>query len=212
MPYVNLDIRSGDDHVNSLIRRVIEPYLIEVHYYLLAATRPSDGPGGHFANSSAIMLLATVAATSALPNYQRDSQARKNDKKHFVACLENYFPWEHVKIGDCEHRPEDELIKQTSEILYTNVRCPFFHSGGLVGGSDPGIPIVKIHPGHTELAKAERRIEELARCPTLKRQVFFKIAYKRHTLYVDFFYWSVRKMVDALLPILTTRNVFANIL
>ena len=73
MPYLNLDIRSGDDQVDSLIRRVIEPYLVEVQY-LLAATRPSDGPDGHFANSCAIMLLATVAVTSALPNYQRCNQ------------------------------------------------------------------------------------------------------------------------------------------
>jgi hypothetical protein len=187
MPYVDLDIRSGDEHVDSLIRRVIESYLLEVHF-LLAATRPSDGPDGHFPLSCALMLLATVAATSALPNYQRHGQIRRDDRKHFVACLDKYFPWEHVKVDDGEHRPEKERIKLTSEILYTNVRCPFFHSGGLVGGSDAGVCIAKIHPGHTELARAEERVEELARRPTLNGQVFFRIEYNRNILYVDYFY------------------------
>jgi hypothetical protein len=195
MPYVDLDIRSGDDHVDSLIRRVIEPYLIEAHF-LLAATRPSDGPDGHFPLSCALMLLATVAATSALPNYQRYGQIRKHDKRHFTECLESYFPWEHVRVDDSEHRPDNELVKHTSEVLYANIRCPLFHSGGLVGGLDPALALVKTHPGHTELGRAEQRIEQLARYVTLNGQVFFKFEYRRNILYIDTFYWCVRKMVE----------------
>ena len=101
-----------------------------------------------------------------------------------------------MKVDDGEHRPYNELVKQTSKALYTNIRCPFFDSGGLVGGSDFGIAIGKVHPGHGDLAKAEQRIEELTKQPTLNGQVVFKIDYRCYILYVDYFYWCVRKMVE----------------
>jgi hypothetical protein len=59
------------------------------------------------------------------------------------------------------------------------------------------IPVlVKVHPGHLDPLEAEKRIEDLAKAPSLGGQVVLKLEFRRCTLYVDWLYWCVRKLVE----------------
>lgn len=195
MAYVPLTLRSPDDRVNGLIQRVIEPYLTEAHY-LLAATRPGEGPSNHFPYACALMLLGTIAATSALDNFERTGKKRTGDKTEFVNCLRDHFPWNCVSIDDDKFRPQAELVQATCVTLYEVFRCPLFHSGGLVDSMATTPVIVKAHPGNKDIEVAEQRVAELARQTDLKGQCLMRMEFKRSTLYVDCLYWCVRRMVE----------------
>ena len=197
MAYVALKIDSGDPRFDALIRETIERYLIEVHY-LLAAVRLSSGPDGHYPYSCTIMMLATVAATAALRHPQRiwTGKGRNNDKVHFVECVNQCFPWDHVKVTDDQFRKDVEVRAIAATILYETFRCPLIHSAGIVGRSESRPRVVKIHPGHQDVVEAGKRVETLARASTLAGQIVLELQWQRCTLHVDSLYWCVRKLVE----------------
>jgi hypothetical protein len=195
MAYLELKLHSGDEAVDHLIRRTIEPYLVEAHY-LLCATRPSESPDGHFPIACCMMLLAVVAATSALPNYERDGKRRTSDGKHFVDCVRKYFPWESIRIKDDQYRTDSELVGAASDALYKVFRCPLFHSAGIVGSNDTACRLIKVHPGHADITMAEQRIIDLEQCTTLDGQVVIELRFHQYSLYIDYFYWYVRKLLE----------------
>ena len=195
MPYIPVDIRSGHQQVDELVRKIIEPMLNEAHW-LLAATRPSDGPDGHFPRSSAIVLLSTISAVSALSNFEKPGHKRRDDHKRFVSCVRDYFPWEHIGIKDDQYRSRQTTREAASEGLYKTFRCPLIHVGGLVHSSLPIPAINKIHPGHNDIERAELRLEELVKRKSLNGQVVIKLEATRFEVYVDYLYWCVRSLIE----------------
>jgi hypothetical protein len=131
MAYVSLDLSSADPVVAAFIRMSIEPYLREAHFLLAAAT-PEEGPANHFPIACAVILLATVGATSALDNHERTGKKRREDKWHFLNCLDKYFPWDCITIEDGEFRSNKDRRNAAAIALYEVFRCPLVHSGGLV--------------------------------------------------------------------------------
>jgi hypothetical protein len=145
------------------------------------------------------MLLATIAATSALPNYKRGARRRHGDRNYFTECVCKYFPWDDISVEDDQFRTGQELRIAAAETLYDVFRCPLFHSGGLVAGGDTFSRLILVHPGHQDLSEAENRIEELAKQNSLRGQLILKIEATHCTLYLKDFYWCVRKLVELFL-------------
>jgi hypothetical protein len=195
MAYVPLDLSSADPVVATFVKVSIEAYLKEAHF-LLAATTPEDGPANHFPLACTMILLATVGATSALDNHQRTGKKRRDDRKHFLNCLDRNFPWDCITIEDGEFRSDNDRRVAVAEALYDVFRCPLVHSGGLVDGLAQAPKVMKTHPGHADMAIAEKRIEELAQAPSLKGQRLISLEHRRCVLHVDSFYWCVRRMVE----------------
>ena len=195
MAYIPLDLSTADPVVAAFIKMSIEPYLREADF-LLAATMPEDGPKNHFPIACAMILLATVGATSALDNHERTGKKRKGDRKHFLNCLDKYFPWDCISIEDGEFRSNKDRRDAAALALYDVFRCPLVHSGGLVDGLSRAPNVMKTHPGHADIAIAEKRIEELARAPSLEGQRLISLEYSRCVLHVNPFYWCVRRMVE----------------
>ncbi len=195
MPYIPLDIHSGHNQVDELIRKIIEPLLNEAHW-LLAATRPSDGPDGHFPRASAIVLVSTISAVSALGSFKKPGQKQTSDHKRFVSCVRDYFPWEHIEIKDDQYRSLQAMREAASEGLYGTFRCPLIHAAGLVHNSLPLPAINKIHPGHNDIGRAEARLEKLVKLKSLNGEVVIKFEATRFEVYVDCLYWCVRSLTE----------------
>jgi hypothetical protein len=202
LPYAQLLIMTGDARLDWIFRDVIEGQLEEAHW-LLAAARPESCRSPSFHKGSAMLLLATIAASSALVSIAKPGHKRRTDRKDFVAWVKNYFPWDHVTVSDDQYRPKSELPAAAAEALYSMFRNPIFHTAGLV--HSPGSPLhgrtpiavlEKIHPRTLDTIENERDIEALAATESFVGGRLLSLEYGQSRLSLDALYWSLRKAIE----------------
>jgi hypothetical protein len=174
-----------------------DSHLRQAHY-LLAARYPGSSPETHFGVSATIMLLLTIASTSALRHFSlTKNRPSKHDSEIFPACVEEFFPWQHVSIKDGEHRPAAERRTAAAKELYEVFRCPLIHSGGMVARGRRIVRLNHVFPGLATFEENEARIAELSQQETLSRQTLLEIDACESTIHSRTLYWCVRKMIEA---------------
>ncbi len=186
MAYVELDFpNSLPDSVHTVIRKGVEPLLQDVHWMLATAIgEPTDtAPPRQLNLPIALMLLATVAGVSTL----HAPKPKKRTGEHFKKCLIEYFPWD-------IDPPRGVSCDEAAKILYDVFRNPLVHSLGLHKSSDQAVAIGMAFPGADD---AERRVEKLERLTEKpSSEPCLIVTPERQVLWVDTFYWGVRKLVE----------------
>src|SRR5262245_28934677 len=114
---VYIPLRLERDKLNAAIAMFTEGYLEQAHY-LLAASHPLGGLGP----SAAVMTLLAISAASRLRIFdpvKNDKRTGTSDRKEFVRCVREFFPWSDVTIEDDQHRPLDLMRDAAALELYT---------------------------------------------------------------------------------------------
>jgi hypothetical protein len=186
MAYVELNLSNTiPDSVRTIIRRGVEPLLQDVHWMLAAIiAEPTDtAPRRQLQVPVAHVLLATVAGVSAKLLHAPG----KNTGARFKECVSRFFPWD---IDPPVGTSNDEAAKT----LYEVFRNPLVHSLGLNGA---GAPVVKIGQVFRATTDAEGRVEELERLTVKPYSTpCLVVTPKERVLWLDPFYWGVRKLVE----------------
>ena len=146
---------------------------------------PTDtAPGRQLQIPIAHLLLATVAGVST-KLFQVSE--KKGTGERFKECLIRYFPWD---IDPPTGVPCDKAAK----ILYQVFRNPMVHHLGLNKASDPVVEIGQVFRGTDD---AEKRVEKLE-CLTVKpaSEPCLVVTSGKQKLWLDPFYWGVRKLVE----------------
>ena len=198
MSYVPLNLTCADKRVAGTIAMATEQHLEQAHY-LLAATYTNGAPGNTFGTSAAIMMLLSIAAASAIRHFvPKANKNTRKDSESFVACVERYFPWGHIKILDGEHRPARDLPGIAAKELYSVFRNPLVHSGGVTGkGHFHRSPaIMHLFPGLSPAENA-KIISDLCSLSSYHGQVLLEIGAERSIVHTRPLYWCTRKMIEA---------------
>ena len=192
MPYVPLFIDTGDSRVDAIFRGIIEEQLQEAHW-LLATACPDTSRNPSFHKATAMLLLGTIAASSALASFAKPGHKRKTDRADFINWAVKYFPWDQVHIKDDQFRTMRELPSIAAESMYETFRCPIFHTAGMVHVSLPIAELSKIHPRTLDMLENEKDVEELAKQQTFLGGQLLSLEYNRAVLSLDALYWCVRR-------------------
>ena len=187
MPYVQLKLRDSlPEPVRFVIREGVEPLLRDVHRMLAMPAEPNPpSHGGQMQQSIALVLLATVAGVSKTLLHVPPGEPA-SDRARFTQCLTGFFPWD-------LDPPTGASAKEASEILYRVFRNPLVHSLGMGKSGGPRIRIGRGHPGE----RGDRRVEELERTPDKPvSEPCLVVSPVGITLWLEPFYWGVRKVVE----------------
>jgi hypothetical protein len=205
MPYPPL--RLPETKASAAISIATEAHLSQAHY-LLAATYPQAGPYAHFGTSAAIMTLLGIAAASAIRYFdpKRNKKPSGIDRKAFVGCVEQYFPWDQVTIDDDQHRPTGDRPKLAAAELYDVFRNPLVHSGGVtaaphlsgaIGAWFRAPTIAHVFPGLGTTHENEMAIAKY--CETeLNDDVLLSLEATRSIVFTRPLYWCARRMIERL--------------
>jgi hypothetical protein len=183
MPYPHLDLQCADRRVAAVISMFAENPLKEAHN-LLCGFFPIANGIGHFGKAAAVMTLLSVAATSRVRYFdvkknkllEEFNGVKLGDKKVFKECVERFFPWDDVGITDSLYvamgstRPSSELREEAANVLYTEMRNPLVHSGGVVAKKFPVVKIVNPAPGLGSFEANDAHLCEWCNYSTLKKQ------------------------------------------
>ena len=198
MAYAPLILGNLDSPVAAAISMATEEHLRQAHYALTVVMPPEkpEHPGTTLGTASAIMILLTIAAASAIRHFDPSKNKKlKGDHDAFVECVEAFFPWEHVSVEDDQYRTGVDLRHAAAEELYTVLRNPLIHSGGVVGERYKVPRIMHIYPGLSP-EENENRIIRLCDLVTLSGSTVIKMTAAHSTLYTDALYWCTRKMIE----------------
>ena len=186
MAYVPLALSNSlPESVHTVIRKGVEPLLQDVHWMLATVIgKPTDvAPPPQLQLPIALVLLATVAGVSK----KLLQTPKKGDRERFVGCLNSYFPWD-------IDPPTGVSSEDAAKILYKVFRNPLVHSLGLNTGRYPVVRIGQVFRGTDD---AENRVEDLER---LKVKPYSEpclvVTPQEKVLWLDPFYWGVRKLVE----------------
>lgn len=199
MTYVPL--RLMHNKLNAAIATFTEGYLEQAHY-LLSANHPLGGLGP----SAAVMTLLAISAASRLRIFdpvKNDKRAGASDRKAFVGCVREFFPWSDVTIEDDQHRTRDAMRAAAADELYKVFRNPLVHSGGVTGKAHLSGKIADWHrtpqichvfPGRSP-EDNERRIAESCAGP-LAHDTLIKMGAFTSMVYTLPLYLCARRMVE----------------
>lgn len=203
MPYESPVLTCKNREVAAVIAMATDEHLKQAHY-LLAARYPGDSPNTHFGRTATVMILLTIAAASALRTFnpQRNNKIG-GDKKCFVDCVEQFFPWTSVSIKDGQHRSKADHPNIAATELYTSFRNPLVHSGGMVGtagvaGKDwRKAQIWHPLPGLATPEENDNTITEWCKLESLSGQTLLSIEFDHSVIHTKTLYWCTRKMIEA---------------
>ena len=186
MAYVPLALSNSlPDSVRKVIREGVEPLLQDVHWMLATVIRKptDDAPPRQLQLPIALVLLATVAGVSKTLLHA----PKKQDREKFEECLNRYFPW---NIDP----PTGVSSECAAKILYKAFRNPLVHSHGWNPGSDPVVQINQVFRGTDD---AENSVEDLERLKGKPgSEPCLVVTPEKKVLWLDPFYWGVRKLVE----------------
>jgi hypothetical protein len=163
----------------------------------MAATYPADGPNGHFYKGTAMLLLGTMAAASALATYEKPGHKRRTDRVDFITWARDYIPWDEVAIEDDQHRAGQDLKCAAAEALYEAFRCTIFHTAGMVHSGDPTVNLSKRVPRSNDIAENEIDVAHFANLPSLQSEMLVDLGHDHVILNINALYWCVRKGIEA---------------
>ena len=186
MVYVPLALpNSLPESVHTAIRIGVEPLLQDVHWMLATVIRnpTNDAPPRQLQLPIALVLLATVAGVSKkLFHIPADG-----DRVRFVECLNRYFPWD-------IDPPTGVSSEEAAIILYKVFRNPLVHALGLHRAGDSAVKINQVFRGTDD---PENSVEELERLKTKPySEPCLVVTPEKKVLWLDSFYWGVRKLVE----------------
>ena len=187
MVYVPLVLsQSLPNSVCTVIRQGVEPLLRDVHWMLATAIGEPNAvaPPRQLQVPIALVLLATVAGVS---RELLHPPKKMRDRARFEECLNRYFPWD-------IDPPTGVSSECAANILYKVFRNPLVHHLGLHTGGNLVVRIGKVFRGTDD---AENTVEELERL-TVKpfSEPCLVVTLEKQVLWVDPFYWGVRKLVE----------------
>ena len=187
MAYVPLDLPTSlPESVRTAIGIGVEPLLEDVHLMLFTPVGKSSEtePPRQLQLPIALVLLATVAGVSkTLLHIHKGT----GDRFRFEKCLNKYFPW-------CIDPPTGVSSECAAEILYKVFRNPLVHSLGL---HKSGYPVVRINQVLRGADDPESRVENLERLSVKPfSEPCLVVTPEKMTLWLDPFYWGVRKLVE----------------
>lgn len=185
MPYELLKIADAappDLHV--FVADTFDLYLRDVHG-LLSVSAPQTGPIRHQFQIAATVTLLAVVAGASRTIYAEEGKSGPL----FADVLINFYPW--------DLDPPEGLDKHgASWLLYDYFRNPLVHAVGVkssrrivkIGRAFPGLP------NKDQVARIDGlAIADLPPQPTLRLES------DKAVLWVESFYWGVRKMIERVL-------------
>ncbi len=188
MAYVPLALSNSlPDSVHTAIRIGVEPLLEDVHWMLATAIREhSDAvPHRQLQVPIALVLLATVAgvSTKLLRPYNNDL----GTGGRFKECLNRYFPWD-------IDPPTGVSPECAAKMLYDFFRNPLVHRLGWHTDKHRAVRIGKVFRGADDAEKTVEDLERLGAKPA--SEPCLVVAPDKVDLWLDPFYWGVRKLVE----------------
>ena len=187
MAYVPLDLpNSLPESVRTAIGIGVEPLLQNVHWMLSTPVGKSSDtePRRQLQLPIALVLLATVAGVSKTLLHIHKG---KGDRFRFEECLNRYFPWD-------IDPPTGVSSECAAEILYKVFRNPLVHSLGL---HKSGYPVVRIGQVFRGADDPESGVEDLERLSVKSAsEPCLVVTPEKIVLWLDPFYWGVRKLVE----------------
>ena len=187
MAYVPLDLsKSLPDSVRTAIGIGVELQLQDVHWMLATPVGKSSdvSPCRQLQLPIALVLLATVAGVSkTLFHIHKE----KRDRVRFEECLSRYFPWD-------IDPPTGVSSECAAKILYKVFRNPLIHSLGLHKSGHPVVRIGQVFRGADDPEKGIEDLERLTVKPA--SEPCLVVTPEKMDLWLDPFYWGVRKLVE----------------
>lgn len=152
------------------------------------------------------MTLLTIAAASAIRYFDpKANKKTKADRKAFVECVLEFFPWDRVTIDDDQYRSISEQRQAAADDLYNVFRNPLVHSGGVtskahlsgqVGNWYRSPRIVHTFPGLASPQENERAVADYCTAD-ISGAVLIELEAFSTTVYTCPLYWCTRKMIES---------------
>ena len=187
MVYVPLVLsQSLPNSVCTVIRQGVEPLLRDVHWMLATAIGEPNAvaPPRQLQVPIALVLLATVAGVS---RELLHPPKKMRDRARFEECLNRYFPWD-------IDPPTGVSSECAANILYKVFRNPLVHHLGLHTGGNLVVRIGKVFRGTDDAENSVEKLERLTVKPF--SEPCLVVTLEKQVLWVDPFYWGVRKLVE----------------
>ena len=149
----------------------------------MLATAHPDRDRKQFQLPTAITLLSVVCGIST-SLYQKSG----NTRERFIGCLVDFYPW-------ALDPPEGVTTEEAAGILYKSFRNPLSHYLGLDHKRGFKLKVGQVLRGNGNAKSDVEKLERYVGKPYTKPSLV--VTPDRQVLWVDQFYWGVRKMVEA---------------
>ena len=187
MAYVPLDLsKSLPGSVHTAIRKGVEPLLRDVHWmFATVIGEPTDAvPRRQLRVPIALVLLATVDGVSTKLLHPQETMSTG---VRFKECLNRYFPWD-------IDPPTGVSSECAAKILYDFFRNPLVHRLGWHTGEHSVVRIGQVFRGTDDPEKGVEDLERLTEKPS--SEPCLVVTPDKKVLWLDPFYWGVRKLVE----------------